>query len=163
MKQMSIVEEPMRRDAGISDCGRYRYWLTRGWSHGPMGVWIMLNPSTADAMQDDPPIRRCIRFSKAWGWGSLAILNLFAYRATNPAELRKVADPVGPECDQAMADFVPKLPGVRCVVAAWGAHGALNNRAQELMEFMEYWNVDWQCQCQHKTPTDHPHGVLLLN
>jgi hypothetical protein len=84
----------VKRDAIISDDQRYRYALTRDWSdeldgHRGRGdvCWIMLNPSTADAEIDDPTIRRCIRFSQAWAFSSMTVVNLYAYRAPKPTEL----------------------------------------------------------------------------
>src|SRR5262249_14212908 len=93
--------EEVRRAAVISDCGRYRYSLTRRWGDAaePRALFVMLNPSTADAEQDDPTIRRCIGFAKAWGMGSLEVVNLYALRATDPAALLSAPDPIGPKND----------------------------------------------------------------
>lgn len=113
--------------------GSYRYSLSRWWgpgedddpSYGEVStkriLWIMLNPSTATESKDDPTIRRCISFSKAWGFPGLTICNMFAWRATNPAELRDCPDPVGGSNDcgiSAHAIYAPKI------VAAWGAEAA---------------------------------------
>ncbi len=87
----------MRKDALISGDGKYRYWLSRLWNIKlPLTVFIGLNPSTADAEKDDPTIRRCISFAKSWGSGGIIMLNLFAFRATDPKELLKIGNPVGP-------------------------------------------------------------------
>lgn len=82
----------------ISDCQRYRYQLWRIWDDTkPKVLWIMHNPSTADASKDDPTIRRIIRFTKDWGYGGLYVGNLFPYRATNPKDLiNKSADELAP-------------------------------------------------------------------
>lgn len=107
------------RTAILSDCGRYRYSLTRQWGAGPRVCWLMLNPSTADAEKDDPTIRKCVGFSKAWGYGSLVVVNLFAWRSTDPRALRAAEDPVGPENDGA----IERAAGTSVrVIAAWGAH-----------------------------------------
>lgn len=75
----------------LSDCGKYRYQLWRTWDESkPKVLFIMLNPSTADASADDPTIRRCIGFAKAWGYGGIMVGNLFALRATDPQELKKI-------------------------------------------------------------------------
>lgn len=99
---------------------KYRYRLDRDWtgdaSRGRV-AWIMLNPSTADEQQDDPTIRRCVGFSKAWGYGRLTILNLFALRSTDPSKLRDAADPIGPRND---ATILSAIAGADIVVAAWG-------------------------------------------
>ena len=106
--------------ATISDCGRYRYTLERHWDGDkPAVLFVMLNPSTADAERDDPTIRRCISFAKDWGYGSLLVGNLFAWRATDPKELFGVEDPVGPENDVALAGMRDRA---RLVVCAWGAN-----------------------------------------
>lgn len=95
------LEREVATTAGISECGTYRYWLCREWSPGLDSlVWLMLNPSTADATQDDPTIRRCMGFARRWGYGGITVVNLYAYRATNPRDLLTAADPVGPENDR---------------------------------------------------------------
>src|SRR5882724_4976365 len=85
--------------AVLSDCERYRYALWRRWAERPAVLFVGLNPSTADALQDDPTIRRCIRFAKAWGYGALYMGNLFAFRATDPRAMKAEADAVGPDND----------------------------------------------------------------
>ena len=87
MPSKTRVESQM--GAVISDCGQYRYSLNRsGWMGGTGNVlFVMLNPSTADASEDDPTIRRCIRFARDWGFASLSVGNLYAYRATKPDDL----------------------------------------------------------------------------
>ena len=83
--------------AVISGCGTYRYLLTRRAGPGERAAaFILLNPSTADAATDDPTIRRCLGFARRWGCGRFFVLNLFAFRATYPAELRWADDPIGP-------------------------------------------------------------------
>lgn len=103
--------------AVISDCGRYRYMLTRG--TGPRRlVFIMLNPSTADAETDDPTIRRCTGFAATLGYTGIIVLNLYAFRATQPAALWSQSDPVGPSNDM----YLPALAGDDTIVCAWGAN-----------------------------------------
>lgn len=81
----------MKKGALISECGRYRYRLWRIWDETkPFVLFIMHNPSTADGEQDDPTIRRCINFAKDWGYGGIYVGNLYPYRATDPAVLRKL-------------------------------------------------------------------------
>ncbi len=122
--------------AVISDCGRYRYVLQRSlggflrW-HRPM-LFIMLNPSTADAMVDDPTIRRCISFAKREGMTHLTVVNLFALRATDPRELELAHDPVGPENDRHLEEQVGKHRN-GSVVAAWGAHEFAKRRAAAVL------------------------------
>ena len=74
----------MEKDAMISDCGKYRYLLRRAWDHTlPRGLFVMLNPSTADAEVDDATIRSCIRLCRSWSFGSFEVVNLFGWRATD--------------------------------------------------------------------------------
>lgn len=109
-------------DAWISGCGQYRYMLTRRWDERPTAWWVMLNPSTADAELDDPTIRRCIAFSKREGCGALAVLNLYALRATDPAELDRHHDPQGPENSNLLVAASQEARTGALVVVAWGAH-----------------------------------------
>lgn len=111
----------LRRGAEI--IGEYRYSLSRQWDAGaPYRVYVMLNPSTADAYADDPTIRRCISFAQRDGFGGIMVLNLFAYRATDPRELGRALDPVGPENDDRLRRvFETQLQLGLPVVAAWGA------------------------------------------
>ena len=92
----------MKISARISKNGNYRYWLRWDWDDDkPTLIFAMLKPSTADASDDDPTIRRCVNYAKDWGYGSLYVLNLFAFRATDPKALNGIEDPVGPENDDA--------------------------------------------------------------
>jgi hypothetical protein len=87
---------------------------------------VGLNPSTADAKRDDPTIRRCIGFARDWGFGGVWVLNLFAFRATEPADLKAADDPVGARNDQWL-----RRVARRCgrIVACWGNHGAFLGRS----------------------------------
>ena len=124
----------MERYAQISACGNYRYALERVWDRELSTVlFIGLNPSVADAEVDDPTLNRCIRFATAWGYGGVVMGNLFAYRATNPKELTRVSDPVGPENDEWLMRLRPR---VELAVAAWGYRGALHDRATRVAESM---------------------------
>jgi hypothetical protein len=100
-------------------CDVYRYELRRIWGPGPILVWIMLNPSTADAAQDDATIRKCIRFAKKWGYGGIIVLNLYALRATKPEALWSHPDPIGPRNDA----YLLSVPTDLMVVCAWGTDG----------------------------------------
>jgi hypothetical protein len=106
------------RMAEISECGRYRWWLSRSWFSGEGVVcFVMLNPSTADGTKDDPTIRRCIGFAHDWGYRRLSVRNLYCFRAADPVELFKAADPCGLLADgELIAAGTADL-----TVAAWGA------------------------------------------
>lgn len=116
--------EQVERSAVLSDCGRYRYTLERRWGVSPAVLFVMLNPSTADAEQDDPTIRRCIGFARSWGAGGLRVCNLYPWRATDPADL-----PRGPEVfgelpgghEHNARAIAEALDGAARVVVAWGA------------------------------------------
>jgi hypothetical protein len=98
--------------------GTYRYFLSREWAsdHG-RACFVMLNPSTADADKDDPTIRSCIRIAQHLGLGTLHVVNLFAFRATDQKELMLARDPIGPKNDAAI---LTALIGCGYVIAAWG-------------------------------------------
>lgn len=118
MIQGGLFGEVERR-AQMSDDGVYRYTLSRLWApeRGKI-TWIMLNPSTADAMKDDPTIRRCVKFTEAFGAGGMVVVNLCALRATDPDELLKAEDPSGPDNGEWVCRAVHQADKV---IAAWGA------------------------------------------
>lgn len=142
-------------DAHMSPCGTYRYSLLRKWH--PDGGWLVvvgLNPSTADALQDDPTIRRCVHFAKRESRTGLVMLNLFALRATDPRVMRAHPEPVGPDNDA----VIRALAGTtnRTIVAAWGAHGSYRNRADEVAKMVP------DLQCFGLTKGGHPRHPLYL-
>jgi hypothetical protein len=100
---------------------------------GGVVTFVGLNPSTADSIRDDPTLRRCIRFAREWGFAQLQMVNLFAYRMTDPRQLRAVADPVGPENDDVLSSAFGNSD---LIVAAWG----VNATAQRVHEIMRWPN-----------------------
>lgn len=121
-----IVRRHQKGDAAseavYSPCEAYRYLLTRVWDPaGAKALFVMLNPSTATEVQNDPTVERCERRARALGFGAFRVTNIFAFRATDPKVMRAAADPVGPGNDAAIRDSVPWADRVIC---AWGAHGA---------------------------------------
>lgn len=111
------------RQADVSPCGRYRYSLSRTWGHAPPVLFVMLNPSTADADKDDPTIRRCMGFAKRWGYGGITVCNLYPWRATKPADLPNGVAAFGalPEGHEHNARAIREaLVDAGRVVAAWG-------------------------------------------
>ncbi len=118
--------------AYISECGRYRYSLTRDVAplegNGTV-TFVGLNPSTADSIHDDPTMRRCVRFAREWGFARLEMVNLYAYRSTDPRQLTAVADPIGPENDHVLS-LVFGISDL--IVAAWGVK-ATRERVSEIM------------------------------
>lgn len=136
----------------------YRYLLTRTWDETwPPATWVMLNPSTADAFADDPTIRRCISFARAWRAGGISVVNLFAYRATRPAGLRQAADPVGGLNDEFI---LGACRDAAVVVAAWGAHGALGGRAASVSRMLAEARVG--LHCLGTTRDGHPRHPLYV-
>ena len=119
------------KGAIISYCQKYRYALWRNWDLTKDKVmFIGLNPSTADHIEDDPTIRRCINFAKSWGYGGLYMTNLFSYRTSNPDKLRKAKDPIGnPKNDE----WIKKLYSQSSIIiAAWGNLSLHKNRKKEI-------------------------------
>lgn len=115
--------------AAWSSCKRYRYTLWRTWTDDPRPRYAMfccLNPSTADETRDDPTVRRCIQFSKDWGFQAFVMTNRFAFSATDPRDMKAAADPIGPENDYWLKTVAA---GAGIVVAAWGEHGAFMDRS----------------------------------
>lgn len=114
----------MNTDTIFSECRRYRYTLWRmlnGDRVERYSVFICLNPSTADEINDDPTIRRCIGFSKQWGMDAFCMLNLFAFRATDPVVMKREPYPVGADNDTRLIEIAS---GAAICIAGWGTHGA---------------------------------------
>mgnify|MGYP004417320813 CR=1 FL=1 len=123
-----------KKDAYIDESKIYRYWLRRQWNDGPRVVFILLNPSTADANKDDATIRKCMSFARQWKYGTLDVVNLFAYRATDPRKLKGYNNPVGPENDKWI---VQTARDADIVVAAWGNHGRFMARDEEVLNLLD--------------------------
>jgi hypothetical protein len=124
----------LERDAVISDCGKYRYLLRRTWdARRPRVLFVTLNPSTADSDNDDSTIRSCIRLSRALNYGSIEVVNLFAFRATEPDDLQKASDPIGPKNDGSIERAI-----VHCDlhICAWGAHPMAERRATNVRQLI---------------------------
>lgn len=146
--------------AHFSPCRTYRYSLTRRWNDGLTAMFIGLNPSTADETNDDPTVRRCIGYAKAWGYGGLVMTNLFAYRATKPADMMAAEDPIGPEND---AQLRGAADAAGIVVAAWGAKGSHRLRGaavRAMLPRLHYLRLTQAGQPQH--PLHLPKGLRPL-
>lgn len=127
-------------DAIISECGTYRYLLQRFWDHRLQAVnFIMLNPSTADASEDDPTIRRCMGFARTLGFGALEVTNLFALRSTDPKALRTHAAPIGVENDERIINSAKVC---HMTICAWGNHGDYLNRGVQVLEMLRAHGVE---------------------
>ena len=153
----------IRSSATVSACGRFRYRLGRSWAEQgdePVLLFVMLNPSTADAVVNDPTIKRCMGFARAADFGGIEVVNLFAYRATKPAALRSAGWQVGPENDHHIAQAARGASGV-CV--AWGAHAGhpvATARVQQVMPLLR--GIRGEPLCLHITASGHPAHPLML-
>ena len=142
---------------------KYRYLLTRqlGFVGDGAVMFVMLNPSTADEHQDDPTVRRCISFGKRWGFGTLFVTNLSPLRATDPKQLIEA----GPEPDDVWdqnTDTIIETVALYCrmVVAAWGAHGRVENRAKRVLELLSPFTV---IHCLGTTKAGEPLHPLYIS
>jgi len=125
----------MDSGARFSRDRRYRYALWRTWDeNAPQVMFIGLNPSTADEQRNDPTVRRCIGYARDWGYGGMWMMNLFAYRATEPARLKSVSDPVGPRNDEWIRRVARHC---QTVVAVWGNHGRYMGRSAKVSRMLE--------------------------
>lgn len=142
------------RQTIFSPCRTYRYALWREWIGGDGYVmFVGLNPSTADETQDDPTIRRCIAFAKAWGYAGLCMTNLFAFRATDPKDMRAAAEPIGPANDEHLRTLAD---GAGVIVAAWGANGTHLGRDVAVRKMLP------ALHCLALTKGGHPGHPLYL-
>ena len=120
------------QNARFSRCKSYRYSLSRSWNGGSgKALFIGLNPSTADQHEDDPTIRRCVGFACAWGCNSMEIVNLFAFCATKPEDLKRSAKPIGRNNDRWLS---AAISDAALSIACWGNHGAYLGRSDKILE-----------------------------
>lgn len=136
----------------------WRYELRRIWDPTlPLVVWVMLNPSTATADEDDPTIRRCRDFSKSWRSGGFIVVNLFALRATDPRELVHHADPVGPDNDAHLSKVAAEAG---LLVCAWGAHKMVGPRVERVLA--RFGSGGITPRCLGTTKGGHPRHPLYV-
>lgn len=133
------------QSANISENGVYRYELRRTWGDGPIVMWVMLNPSTADATQDDPTIRRVVRFTQRPRFlghvapGGVVVCNLFAFRATDPRELTRclgtagIDVAIGPSNNSTIMRCAKEASRIVC---AWGNKGRLGERGERVARML---------------------------
>jgi len=116
-------------DAILGEDGTYRYRLSRTWAPGPTAAFVLLNPSTADATTDDRTLTRCVRYAAGMGFGRLILVNLFALRSSDPADLDAHPAPVGPEND---AHIAAAAQAADRVLVGWGNAGTKRGRARDV-------------------------------
>ena len=156
-----VVRQHQKGDAAseavYSPCACYRYLLTRVWDPaGERALFVMLNPSTATEAQNDPTVERCERRARALGFGAFRVVNIFAFRATDPKVMRSVADPVGPGNDAAIVSSVEDWRPER-VICAWGAHGDYLRRGEAVAAMLRnsgaaLWHLGLTASGQPKHP-----------
>lgn len=169
MKRVQRIGHDWTGAAVISPCELYRYTLERNapMSDGRFVLWVMLNPSTADATKNDNTIRRCISYTAAWGYSSLRVVNLYAYRTSQPAALRSFVaaggDAVGPDNNRHIGE---QLERAGLIVAAWGSTGPEHARRWEVMGIchragkrLHYLRLN---HCQDASMTREPSHPLRL-
>ena len=137
-KRVMITRTHTKGDAPssalYSDCETYRYALTRVWDAAlPKVMFVMLNPSKATEVQNDPTIERCERRARALGFGGFRATNIFAYRATDPRDMRAAKDPEGPDNVQVLRDGMIWADTVIC---AWGTHGEHKGQGPKVAELL---------------------------
>lgn len=170
------MSERVRRAAVIDPTSQYRYALYRWWCDDalarqwrsvgddvlvplvPLVLWVMLNPSTADAAIDDPTIRRCMGFTSFWGYEAMAVANLFARRCTDPRQLAG-GDPVGPDNDywiRQEARYASRI------IAAWGAQKAVTRRDQSVKVILLHDAACDRVEDLGRTKSGHPRHPLFV-
>lgn len=137
MKQIAL-EAGVSSGAMFSPCERYRYRLWRRWSENQTALFVLCNPSVADAEFNDPTVERCQRRALAMGCGAIEVVNIFAFRSTDPEALYAASDPIGPDNDISifMAAMMSDI-----VICGWGTHGALNERGHAVQDMLRTWNI----------------------
>lgn len=144
----------MKKSAKLSACKKYRYTLSRQWDENlPTLICVGLNPSTADHKVDDPTIKRCIQYAQSWNYGSLLMLNLFAYRATEPKTLLLVDDPIGKRNNYYLKK---NLDPTTKVLLMWGNWGSIQNRNKQVLKMIE------NPFCLHVNKSGEPAHPLYL-
>jgi hypothetical protein len=143
--------------ATFSPCRRYRYSLWRTWSDVPPALFVLLNPSTADEVTNDPTVERCERRARMMGFGGLVVCNIFAFRATDPRVMKAEPKPVGPENDLAILEHARQASIVIC---GWGTHGAHLRRGAQVKNFLEFNGI--KLHLLGLTKDGHPQHPLYI-
>ena len=145
----------MEKGAKISKDGQYRYTLWRIWDNElPLVMFLMLNPSTADGKKDDPTIKKCMAYAKAWGCGGIWVGNLYAYRSSSPSVLNIVNDPIGPKCDLYLEKMAKKCD---LIIAAWGNNNPSKGRVNQVRNI-----VGGNLDCLEISKSGQPKHPLYL-
>jgi hypothetical protein len=150
----------MIRHATISECGLFRYVLSRTWD--PEGkhtvLFVLVNPSTADAEVDDHTVRKGVGFATRWGYGSMVFANLNAFRARHPKDMKAAADPVGPENDRFLLAEAERADKI---VLAWGTHGSHRGRDEKVIQLLTAGHAS-KLYCLGRNKSGSPKHPLTL-
>ncbi|MEO0455646.1 MAG: DUF1643 domain-containing protein [Cyanobacteria bacterium P01_A01_bin.114] len=169
---LTTVKDGIKRSAIFDATGQYRYSLERRWPEKSSPeklsleksstderkvVFIMLNPSRADAKQDDPTLRACMQFARIWGYSVLEVVNLFAYCTADPKVLKTVQEPIGEECDRAL---LAAAESATQIILAWGNWGQLLQRDQTVLKLLA--NCAPKMYCLGMTQAGQPRHPLYI-
>lgn len=158
---LTIVTNSSKGSATFDITRCYRYCLTRSWpdtrqTHHQV-TFIMLNPSRANADQDDPTIRACLQFAQHLGYTQLTVVNLFAYRTPHPSDLQQASDPIGPDNDR---HLIAATQSAEKVILAWGNWGTLMNRAKAVVTLLSPYRH--KLYCLGRNCTEQPRHPLYI-
>jgi hypothetical protein len=129
----------MNSGASFSEDRKYRFSLWRVWDDSkPLIHFVMLNPSTADETDNDPTVERCKRRAEQNGYGGLIVTNIFAYRSTEPKELKKCLDPIGFCNDSHIIDASRMAKDTIC---GWGKYGEYLDRGARVLDLLKFWGI----------------------
>ena len=157
--RMTMVSLSVHSCAELSEDRRYRYTLLRWWDDRPLLNMVMLNPSTADEVENDPTVERCERRARTSGYGGLLVTNLFALRSSDPRRLYVTDDPVGPGNDEYLLEAAQ---GAGMVLCGWGVHGRLLRRGEAVANMLSQSGIT--LHALHITRADEPgHPLYLKN
>ena len=149
-------------EAHFSPCEKYRYWLRRDWDLSLKAIsFLMLNPSTADEMQNDPTIERCQRRAIAMGYGSMIIVNLFPFRMTDSTQLITVADLLG-DAKEADDCIIRAVDASDMTVCGWGKHPLAAPRGQDVLSQLKKANLQDKVKCLQLNADNSPQHPLYI-
>lgn len=160
--------DKIKKSAVISPCGKYRYSLSRIWDHSAdQIIFVGLNPSTADADKDDPTIRKLVAYSKRWGYGGFTIVNIFAYRSTDPALLLTLDKTTA--IGELNGMYLRKYLGQQIidkkkyfpeVVIMWGTKGYIHDQHKSILEWLQF--LEQELHCFELSKDGYPKHPLYL-
>lgn len=149
------VDASIKSKTKFSSCRKWRYALKRKWGIGGICMFVGLNPSTADETYNDPTVNRCMRFAQGWGYGSMYMTNIFAFRATDPNDMKSVVYPIGPDNNKWLIKCAEKAS---IVIACWGVHGEHLGRQVRVRKLLK----PYKLHCLGLTKEGYPKHPLYL-